>query len=61
MYDGYLNTHVTFGNGISTSEYRTAHTSSCSAQDQYCAANNARILEYMRRTADPNDFMCGDV
>jgi len=61
MYEWYDNTHVIFGNWISTSEYRTAHTSACPATNQHCAANNAKILEYMRRTVDPNDFMCWDV
>ena len=60
LYDSSVNTHVAFGNWISTSQYKTAH-SNCAAWAEHCASSSARILEYMRRSAEPYDFMCGDV
>ena len=51
LYDGTLNTHVTLWTGMSTSQYKTAHWS----------APTDNILEYIVRTGDVNDFMCGDV
>ena len=60
LYEWYTNTHVAFGNGISTTQYKTAK-SSCAAWADHCASSSAKILEYMRRTTDTNDFMCWDV
>jgi hypothetical protein len=60
LYEWYTNTHVAFGNGISTTQYKTAK-SSCAAWADHCASSSAKILEYMRRITDTNDFMCGDV
>ena len=60
LYEWYTNTHVAFGNGISTTQYKTAK-SSCAAWADHCASSSAKILEYMRRTTDTNDFICGDV
>ena len=59
MYEWYANTHVTFGNRISTTAFNSAYSSWCT--NDHCASSSAKILEYMRRTADPNDFMCWDV
>lgn len=51
LYDDVLNTHVAFWNGISTSQYNSAHW----------RAPTDKILEYIVRTGDVNDFMCWDV
>ena len=59
MYDWYTNTHVNFGNWVSTTEFRTAK-SSCVASQQHCL-NDYAIMEYMKRSVDTNDFMCWDV
>ena len=59
MYEWYTNTHVTFGNGISTTWFNSAYSSWCTKD--YCEGGSAHILEYMRRSADTDDFMCWDV
>ena len=62
MYEWYTNTHVSFGEWISTTEYRTAQSQHCAAwEDQHCSGTDATILQYMKRTKDTDDFMCWDV
>lgn len=51
LYNWVSNTHVTFWNGISTDQYRTAHWNK----------ETDNILEYIVRTEDTDDFMCWDV
>ncbi len=59
LYEWYTNTHVAFGNWVSTTVFNSAH-STCAASDQHCSSDYA-IMEYMRRSTEPYDFMCGDV
>ena len=51
LYDWEVNKHVSFWNWISTTQFKTAHWS----------AETDKILEYIVRTGDVNDFMCWDV
>ena len=59
MYEWYTNTLVSFGYGISTGEYNTAYSSECTNIN--CSGDQAKILEYITRKADPEDFMCWEV
>ena len=61
MYEWYTNTYVSLGSGISMTEFKTAYSSWCTVWQDECTGNSAKILEYIKRNDDPQDFMCGEV
>ena len=42
-------------------EFKTAYSSWCTVWQDECTGNSAKILEYIKRNDDPQDFMCGEV